>query len=61
VERRKRGCAAFLREWAERGLAPGQAINGNKRSLTLDLQAGGNRHHRAARRLADVVMKFPSA
>ena len=26
------------REWAERGLAPGwQAINGNKRSLTLDL------------------------
>ena len=27
------------REWAERGLAPGwQAINGNKRSLTLDLQ-----------------------
>ena len=27
------------REWADRGLAPGwQAINGNKRSLTLDLQ-----------------------
>ncbi|QQO13357.1 CoA transferase [Bradyrhizobium diazoefficiens] len=27
------------REWAERGLAPAfQAINGNKRSLTLDLQ-----------------------
>src|SRR5947208_6264088 len=27
------------KEWAERGLAPGwQAINGNKRSLTLDLQ-----------------------
>ena len=27
------------REWAERGPAPGwQAINGNKRSLTLDLQ-----------------------
>ena len=27
------------REWAERGLAPSfQAINGNKRSLTLDLQ-----------------------
>ncbi len=27
------------REWAERGLAPGwQAINGNKRSLTLDLR-----------------------
>ena len=26
------------REWADRGLAPGwQAINGNKRSLTLDL------------------------
>ncbi len=26
------------REWAERGLAPGwQAVNGNKRSLTLDL------------------------
>ena len=26
------------REWAERGLAPGwQAINGNKRSLTLEL------------------------
>jgi crotonobetainyl-CoA:carnitine CoA-transferase CaiB-like acyl-CoA transferase len=29
------------REWAERGLAPGwQAINGNKRSLTLDLSKG---------------------
>jgi crotonobetainyl-CoA:carnitine CoA-transferase CaiB-like acyl-CoA transferase len=29
------------REWAERGLASGwQAINGNKRSLTLDLQKG---------------------
>ena len=28
------------REWAERGLAPGwQAINGNKRSLTLDLRS----------------------
>ena len=27
------------KEWAERGLAPGwQAINGGKRSLTLDLQ-----------------------
>ena len=27
------------REWADRGLAPGwQAINGNKRSMTLDLQ-----------------------
>src|SRR5438445_4522681 len=27
------------REWADRGLAPGwQAVNGNKRSLTLDLQ-----------------------
>ena len=27
------------REWADRGLAPGwQAINGNKRSLTIDLQ-----------------------
>jgi crotonobetainyl-CoA:carnitine CoA-transferase CaiB-like acyl-CoA transferase len=27
------------REWADRGLAPAfQAINGNKRSLTLDLQ-----------------------
>ena len=27
------------REWADRGLSPGwQAINGNKRSLTLDLQ-----------------------
>ena len=27
------------REWAERGLAPAfQAVNGNKRSLTLDLQ-----------------------
>src|SRR2546429_6686743 len=30
--------APLSREWAERGLAPGwQAINGNKRSLTLDL------------------------
>ena len=40
------------REWAERGLAPGwQAINGNKRSLTLDLhEAGGDRHRQAARR-----------
>src|SRR5215475_11950778 len=29
------------REWAERGLAPAfQAINGNKRSLTLDLSKG---------------------
>ena len=29
------------REWADRGLAPGwQAINGNKRSLTLDLSRG---------------------
>ena len=27
------------KEWADRGLAPGwQAINGNKKSLTLDLQ-----------------------
>ena len=27
------------REWAERGMAPGwMAVNGNKRSLTLDLQ-----------------------
>jgi crotonobetainyl-CoA:carnitine CoA-transferase CaiB-like acyl-CoA transferase len=26
-------------EWGERGLAPGwQAVNGNKKSLTLDLQ-----------------------
>ena len=40
------------REWAERGMAPAWlAINGNKRSLTLDLQqAGGDRDHQPSRR-----------
>ena len=40
------------REWAERGLAPGwQAINGNKRSLTLDLlEAGGDRRSSSSSR-----------
>jgi crotonobetainyl-CoA:carnitine CoA-transferase CaiB-like acyl-CoA transferase len=47
------------REWADRGLAPGwQAINGNKRSLTIDLQqpeAIGIVRQLAAE--ADVVME----
>ena len=40
------------REWAERDLAPAfQAVNGNKRSLTLDLsEAGGDRDRQEARR-----------
>ncbi|MGY4368432.1 crotonobetainyl-CoA:carnitine CoA-transferase CaiB-like acyl-CoA transferase [Bradyrhizobium sp. LB1.3] len=39
------------REWADRGLAPAfQAINGNKRSLTLDLQKpDGDRDREEAR------------
>ena len=37
------------REWADRGLAPGwQAINGNKRSLTLDLHKAGSDQDRPA-------------
>jgi crotonobetainyl-CoA:carnitine CoA-transferase CaiB-like acyl-CoA transferase len=47
------------REWAERGMAPGwQAINANKRSLTLDLQKPEAQAivKRIARR-ADVVME----
>jgi crotonobetainyl-CoA:carnitine CoA-transferase CaiB-like acyl-CoA transferase len=47
------------REWAERGMAPGwMAVNGNKRSLTLDLQTPGA--IAIVRRLAaeaDVVME----
>ena len=47
------------REWADRGLAPGwMAINGNKRSLTLDLQKPEARE--IVRRLAkeaDVVVE----
>jgi crotonobetainyl-CoA:carnitine CoA-transferase CaiB-like acyl-CoA transferase len=47
------------KEWAERGLAPGwQAINGGKRSLTLDLQKPGAVEivKRLAKK-ADVVME----
>ena len=51
------------REWAERGMAPAWlAINGNKRSLTLDLQqkAAIEIVNRLAAR-ADVVMEnFPA-
>ena len=47
------------REWAERGMAPAwQAVNGNKRSLTLDLQQA--EAQAIIRRLvedADVVME----
>lgn len=47
------------REWAERGMAPAwQAVNGNKRSLTLDLQ--NPEAQEIVRRLvrdADVVME----
>ena len=47
------------REWAERGLAPGwQAINGNKRSLTLDLRSRTrSRSSGSSRHKADVVME----
>ena len=46
------------REWADRGLAPGwQAINGNKRSLTLDLRAdAGKSLLRDLLRKADVLV-----
>src|SRR5437667_2585444 len=47
------------REWADRGLAPGwQAINGNKRSLTLDLQkAEASTIVKQLAAQADVVME----
>lgn len=47
------------REWAERGMAPGwMAINGNKRSLTLDLQKPEAREIiRRLAREADVVVE----